>query len=104
MKRYTVVFTPRAERQLDRLYSFIAGQSGTARAEHFVGALMADCLSLSTFPESGARRDDIRLNMRVKGFRRRVSIAFSIDAASAPVAIHVCSTAGRNSSSCSATR
>jgi len=28
MKRYAVVFTPRAERQLDRLYNFIADQSG----------------------------------------------------------------------------
>ena len=88
MKRYAVVCTPRAERQLDRLYSFIADQSGADRAEDFVGALVADSLSLSTFPERGARRDDIRPNMRVKGFRRRVSIAFSIDAASAAVAIH----------------
>jgi toxin ParE1/3/4 len=59
-----------------------------ARAEDFVGGIVADCLSLSAFPERGTKRDDIRPNMRVKGYRRRVSIAFSVDAESAMVAIH----------------
>ncbi len=88
MKRYRVVFTPRAERQLDKLYSFIADQGGAARADEFVGGIVADCLSLSTFPERGMRRDDIRPDMRVKGYKRRVSIAFSVDDGSGIVVIH----------------
>lgn len=66
MKPYNVVFTPRAERQLDNLYAYIADNSGVARAENFVGAIVADCLSLSTFPERGTMRDDIRPNLRTK--------------------------------------
>ena len=60
MQQYSVVFTPRAERQLNGLYAYIADESGEVRAENFVGAIIADCLSLSTFPERGTKRDDIR--------------------------------------------
>ena len=88
MKLYTVLFTPRAERQLASLYAYIAEQSSEARAENYVGKIVADCQALSTFPERGNKRDDVRPNLRVKGFKRRVSIAFSVDAEKAVVAIH----------------
>ena len=88
MKAHVVVFTPRAERQVASLYAYIADQSGPTRAEKFVGAIVADCQSLATFPERGARRDDIRPDLRIKGFARRVSIAFSVNAGTAVVTIH----------------
>jgi toxin ParE1/3/4 len=88
VKHYTVIFTPRAERHLSGLYAYIADQSGEARAENYVGGIVADCLSLSTFPERGNKRDDIRPNLRIKGYARRVSIAFSVNAATDMVAIH----------------
>lgn len=88
MKRYTVVFTPRAEQQLADLYAYIANDSGEARAEKFVGAIVADCLSLATFPERGSKRDDIRPNLRTKGYALRVTLAFSVDHLAASVAIH----------------
>jgi plasmid stabilization system protein ParE len=88
MKNYVVVFTPRVERQLVDLYADIADRGGQARAESFIGGIVADCLSLSTFPERGRKRDDIRPNLRVKGYKRRVSIAFSVDAGTRTVAIH----------------
>ena len=88
MKRYTVVFTPRAERQLSTLYDYIADESGQARADNFVGGIVADCLSLSTFPERGTKRDDIRRNLRTVGYARRVTIAFSVNISTEIVAIH----------------
>lgn len=88
MKHYIVVFTPRAERQLDSLFTYIADHSGESRAESFVGAIVTDCLSLSTFPERGTKRDDIRPNLRTKGYRRRVTIAFSVNTSTDIVAIH----------------
>ncbi|HKI13455.1 MAG TPA: type II toxin-antitoxin system RelE/ParE family toxin [Roseiarcus sp.] len=88
MKRYQVVFTPRAERQLSELYSFIVENGSETTAEAFVGGIVGDCLSLATFPERGTRRDDIRPSLRVKGYKRRVSIAFSVDAAAGVVVIH----------------
>ncbi len=88
MKAYTVFFTPRAEGQLENLYAYIAQHSSVARAESFVGAVVADCLSLSTFPERGTKRDDIRPNLRTKGYARRVTIAFSVNVSTGVVAIH----------------
>jgi toxin ParE1/3/4 len=88
MRPYAVLFSPRAARQLSDLYAYIADQSGEARAESYVGAIVADCLSLSTFPERGNKRDDIRPRLRVKGFGRRVSIAFSVEATPDVVVIH----------------
>ena len=88
MKQYAVVFTPRAKRQLDDLYAYIADDSGEARAEKFVGGIVDDCLSLSSFPERGTRRDDIRPNLRITSHARKVAIAFSVDATKSIVAIH----------------
>src|SRR5690348_6663145 len=87
-KRYAVVFTPRAERQLERLYEYIAEHGSEARAERFVSRIVETCTSLSMFPERGTRREDIRPNLRTFGYDRRVTIAFSIDAERASVAIH----------------
>jgi len=53
MRHYTVVFTPRAERQLAKLYTDIADASGEARAESYVGGIVPNRLSLTTFPERG---------------------------------------------------
>jgi toxin ParE1/3/4 len=88
MKHYSVVFTPRAERQLDTLYGRIADHGDQARADNYVGGIVADCLSLSTFPERGTKRDDIRPNLRTTGHARRVTIAFSVDVSTEIVAIH----------------
>ncbi len=86
MTHHTVIFTPRAERQLADLYAYIADHSEEARAERFVGGLVDHCLSLRDFPERGSRRDDIRPHLRTIGYRRRVTIAFSVHAKS--VVIH----------------
>jgi len=87
-KRYTVVFTRRAEQQLDNLYAYIAEHGSEVHAERFVGRIVESCMSLSTFPERGTKRDDVRPNLRTFGYARRVTIAFSIDSGRATVAIH----------------
>ena len=88
MRQYTIIFTPRAERQLASLYAYIADESNEERAEKYVRGLVNDCLSLATFPERGNKRDDIRPNLRVKSYRRRVSIAFSVNTTTAIVVVH----------------
>lgn len=88
MKRYAVIFTPRAERQLNNLYTYIADHSNEARAHGFVEALVAECVSLSNFPERGTKRGDIRPNLRTMGFAKRMAIAFSVHATTDTVAIH----------------
>jgi len=88
MKRYTVIFTPRAERQLNTLYVRIADDRGQARADNYVDGIVADCLSLPACPERGTKRDDIRPNLGTKGYARRVTIAFSVNVSTEIVAIH----------------
>ena len=88
MKSYTVSFTPRAERQLAQLYRYIADESGEARAERYVGKIVAACQALSTFPERGSQRNDVRPNLRTMGYARSVTIAFSVDGMTDAVAIH----------------
>ncbi len=88
MKQYAVIFTPRAERQLAHLYRYIADASGEARAESYVGKIVATCQSLSTFPVRGHKRDDVRPNLRTIGYAKSVPIAFSVNATTESVAIH----------------
>jgi toxin ParE1/3/4 len=88
MKSHAVIFTPRAERQLARLYRYIADERGEARAESHVGKIVAACGALSMFPMRGAYRDDVRPNLRTLGYAKSVTISFSVNAATQAVAIH----------------
>ena len=73
-----VAYSPRAVAQLEALYRYIADDAGPRRAEDFVGSIMAYCDGLEDFPRRGTKRDDIRPGLRITGFRRRVTIAFTV--------------------------
>jgi toxin ParE1/3/4 len=73
-----VVYSPEAEAQLLALFHLIAEASSADIATRYTDAIVDQCESLRTFPMRGAQRDDIRLGLRVFGFRRRVSIAFEV--------------------------
>ncbi|WP_375511917.1 type II toxin-antitoxin system RelE/ParE family toxin [uncultured Nostoc sp.] len=47
--------------------------------EHYISSIIAFCQSLSTFPERGTKRDDLRPNLRIIGYAKRVTIAFSVE-------------------------
>lgn len=53
-----VVFTPLAERQIERLHSDIAEQASEERADGYVGRIVALCKGFAMFPERGTRRND----------------------------------------------
>jgi len=75
---YRVVYAPEAEDQLVALFFHIAAVASTKIAANYTEAIVKQCESLKTFPNRGARRDDIRPGLRVFGFRRRVSITFEV--------------------------
>ena len=77
--RWRVVLAPEAEDDLDKLYDYIAGRSGAARADGYVERITRACSNLSDFPERGIRRDDLRPGLRVIGFERRATIAFHVE-------------------------
>jgi toxin ParE1/3/4 len=75
-----VVFTPLAERQIDRLHTYITEHSGVRRADAYVGRIVAFCNSLTTFPMRGQQRGDLIPGLRTTGFERRATIAFVVAA------------------------
>ncbi len=76
---YIVVFSPEAEAQLVELYGYIAAEASPEIAARFTDGIVTYCESLSTFPNRGNRRDDIRPGLRVTSYRKRVAIAFNVD-------------------------
>jgi plasmid stabilization system protein ParE len=78
--RYTVLFTPEAQEQLAAIYRHIAAAASPTIAERYVGAVITYCEGLQTFPHRGTCRDDIRSGLRVTNYKKRVAIAFNVDA------------------------
>ena len=52
MKNYKAIFTARAERQLSGLYAYIAEKSGEARAEKYVGGIIATVRRFRSSPSA----------------------------------------------------
>jgi plasmid stabilization system protein ParE len=75
---HRVVYAPEAEAQLVALFFHIAEAASPAIAADYAEAIVKQCESLRTFPNRGAKRNDIRPGLRVFGFRRRVSITFEV--------------------------
>jgi toxin ParE1/3/4 len=78
--RYRVVFTPEAQEQLAALYRYIAAAASPEIAERYTSAIVNYCESLQTFPHRGTRRDDIRPALRITNYKKRVVVAFDVDA------------------------
>lgn len=76
---HTVRFMPQALDALERIYLYIEERSGRDRAMDFTMAIHAHCMRLQIFPLRGVRRDDIRPNLRISIFRRKVTIAYHLD-------------------------
>ncbi|MCB8882399.1 type II toxin-antitoxin system RelE/ParE family toxin [Acidisoma cellulosilytica] len=73
-----VLFTPRAETHLSKIYDYVALHSNEDRAGAFVRRIIAYCGGFATFPERGARRDDLLPGLRTIGFERSITIAFIV--------------------------
>ena len=77
---YDVVFTPEAEAQLIELYGYIATEASPETAARFTEGIVTYCESLSSFPVRGTRRDDVRPGLRITSYRKRVVVAFAVEA------------------------
>ena len=76
---YRVVLSPRAEAQLDEVYRHIRAWSGEGRAGLVVTRLLEACKGLQRFPMRGNARDDLFPGLRVMGYRRQATIAFTVE-------------------------
>jgi toxin ParE1/3/4 len=79
MKKFDISFRPLAEADLFRVYRYIAKEAGPDVAGAYIERIEAACRALETFPERGARRDDIRSGLRIIGFERRATIVFQVN-------------------------
>ncbi len=73
-----VIFTPRAERHLDALHSYITTKASEDLADSYVARIVAFCMGFATFPLRGQARDDLLPGLRTTGFERRATIAFVV--------------------------
>ena len=79
MKERRVVFSPESESDLIELYDWIAAQASPQVAMGYLGRVETFCSRLGVGSERGHRRDDVRSGLRVIGFERRLTIAFTVD-------------------------
>jgi len=79
LKRRSVVLAPEAKDDLLGLYDWIAEAADPATAIAYVERIQAFCLAFDLASERGHRRDDIRPGLRIVGFERRLSVAFTVD-------------------------
>jgi plasmid stabilization system protein ParE len=77
---YSVEFAPEALEQLAALYRYISTTASPETAQRYTDAIVTHCEELRTFPHRGNQRDDIRPGLRITNYRKRVVIAFTVDA------------------------
>lgn len=79
MRRRRVIFAPEARNDLIDIYNWIKTPAGATIAFNYTGRIEKFCLGFDVFAERGHRRDDIRIGLRIAGFERRVTVAFTVD-------------------------
>ena len=78
MKRRQVIYSPEAANDLERLYDYIVGSAGVARADAWLMRIESHCQSFDMAAERGTLRNDIRPGLRVSSFGRRMTLAFTV--------------------------
>jgi toxin ParE1/3/4 len=76
--RRVVVFSPEARVDLIDVYDWIAEAASPEIALAYVERIEAYIDGFDLASERGSKRDDIRPGLRVIGFERRVTIAFTV--------------------------
>ena len=79
MKQRTVVFSRPAQADLGSLYEWLAGVAGPETALRYVNGITDYCRSLGLGSHRGHLRNDLREGLRVVGYKRRVTILFTVE-------------------------
>ncbi len=79
MKQRDVVFSPEAESDLIDLFDFIAMRADIQTAQNYVSRIETFCMELDLASERGILRDDVRKGLRILGFERRLTVAFTVE-------------------------
>ena len=85
MTPHRVVFTPEAQEQIAEIYRYVASAASPRIAERYASAIVTYCEGLGAFPLRGSRRDDIRKGLRITNYKKRVVIAFEVEASTVSI-------------------
>lgn len=75
---YRIIYHQQAEAELDALYADIAMASGDRIAGDYVDSVITFIEGLQTFPERGTIRESPVAELRIIGYKRSISVAFSV--------------------------
>ncbi|HUA99463.1 MAG TPA: type II toxin-antitoxin system RelE/ParE family toxin [Terracidiphilus sp.] len=78
MKKYEVLFRPRARKDLISLYRYIAKQAGPKIAANYIVRIEKACLSLMAVPLRGTAIASKMSGLRTMGFERRATVLFRV--------------------------
>ncbi|MRI56583.1 type II toxin-antitoxin system RelE/ParE family toxin [Methylobacterium sp. DB1607] len=78
MKRRALIVAPEARDDLTSLYDWIANAASPDVALRYVERIERHLSGFDFVAERGTKRDDVRPGLRISGFERRVTIAFTV--------------------------
>jgi len=81
MQKYEVLFSRKAEKQIEYLENYIADAASPDVASRYIDSLIEYCDGLAFFPHRGITRNGVKDGLRITNFKKRVVIAFHVDQA-----------------------
>ena len=78
LRERVVEFAPEALDDLRSMYDWITGAASSGTALAYITRLEGFCRGMAMASERGHLREDIRPGLRIVGFERRVTIAFTV--------------------------
>jgi len=84
---YSVRLEKDAIEQLVAIEAYVAAEADPLTAAGFVDRILDTCAGLRVFPYRGRARDDVWDGLRITGYRKRVTIAFTVDEATKTVGV-----------------
>lgn len=79
MKVRRLVYAPTAQSDLVEIHAFVATASSDEIASRYIDRIEAYCATFDLAAARGAPRDDLLPGLRIVGFERRITIAFTLD-------------------------
>ncbi|EJC79658.1 plasmid stabilization system protein [Rhizobium leguminosarum bv. trifolii WSM2297] len=77
--RYTVRLSVAARDDVDALLNYLVPRAGEVAAQNYIDRLQTFLEGFQNFPKRGTVRGEIRDGLRIVGFERSLSIAFTVE-------------------------
>jgi plasmid stabilization system protein ParE len=75
---YGLVYSAASQRDIEKIRRYITMKSSARVAANYLDALAEFCGTLCVSPHRGQERAHVRKGLRSVGFKRRVSVIFSV--------------------------